>query len=84
MRESNKVVSRCPSPALLRFAGDKPGAGPELSYLLSLVNAALACAVACPRAHPATAFAPLSHMLTNGFFFIHGFAIVALSGLKLL
>jgi hypothetical protein len=39
-----------------------------------LVNAALACAVACTRAWPTTAFAPLSHMLINGFFLIHGFA----------
>jgi hypothetical protein len=32
-----------------------------------------AAAATRPRAEPATAFAPLSHMLRNGFFFSHGF-----------
>jgi hypothetical protein len=32
-----------------------------------------AAAVAWPRVRFAAAFAPLSHMLINGFFFIHGF-----------
>jgi len=32
-----------------------------------------AAAAACPRAEPATALAPLNHMLRKGFFFIHGF-----------
>jgi hypothetical protein len=39
-------------------------------------------AVACTRARPATEFAPLGHILINGFFFIHGFGIED-SGLEL-
>ena len=34
-----------------------------------------AAAVARPLAEPATAFAPLNHMLRNGFFLVHGFFI---------
>lgn len=36
-----------------------------------------ASAVARPRTEPATALAPLSHMLSRGFFFVHGFFITA-------
>jgi hypothetical protein len=32
-----------------------------------------AAAIACPRAEPAAALAPLNHMLRKGFFFVHGF-----------
>jgi hypothetical protein len=35
----------------------------------------LASAVARLRTDPATALAPLSHMLKNGFFLVHGFFI---------
>ena len=34
--------------------------------------------MARPRIEPATALAPLNHMLNNGFFFIQGFANAAL------
>jgi hypothetical protein len=40
----------------------------------------LASAVARPRAAPAAALAPLSHMLSMGFFFSHGFFIVGSLG----
>ncbi|WP_159462867.1 hypothetical protein [Caballeronia telluris] len=49
--------------------------------LLTAVDACrFAAAFACPRAEPATAFAPLSHMLINGFFFVHGFFMTVLAG----
>jgi hypothetical protein len=52
--------------------------------LLPCLTAVDACryaaALACPRADPATAFAPLSHMLINGFFFVHGFFMAVLAG----
>jgi hypothetical protein len=38
----------------------------------------LASAVARPRAEPSMAFAPLSHMLRKGFFFVHGFFMICL------
>jgi hypothetical protein len=38
-----------------------------------------ASAAARPRAEPTTAFAPLSHMLKKGFFFVHGFFMIFLA-----
>jgi len=50
--------------------------------LLPLRTAAAVCllaaALARPRTDPATAFAPLSHMLIKGFFFVHGFFMMSL------
>ena len=46
------------------------------TWAVSFASAApcrFAAAVAWPRARFAAAFAPLSHMLINGFFFVHGF-----------
>src|SRR3954452_14854340 len=42
--------------------------------LTRLVCCRFASAVPALRALPATALAPLSHMLRRGFFFVHGFA----------
>jgi hypothetical protein len=39
------------------------------------VASRLIAAAACPRAAPVTLFAPLSHMLMNGFFLSHRFFI---------
>lgn len=38
----------------------------------AVLTCRLTCAVARPRIEPAMLFAPLSHMLKNGFFFNHG------------
>ena len=51
------------------------------SFVALVIAAAafrLACAVACPRIEPATEFAPLNHMLMNGFFFSQGLLISVL------
>jgi hypothetical protein len=48
-----------------------PDQAPNQNWATCFVIAA----VACTRARPATEFAPLSHILINGFFFIHGFGI---------
>ena len=46
----------------------------SLEFLVIVLAAwRLASAVARLRAEPATALAPLNHMLNNGFFFIQGF-----------
>jgi hypothetical protein len=50
----------------------------DAAFLLSR----FAAAVAWPRALPIAEFAPLSHMLINGFFLVQGFFIlVTISGL---
>src|SRR3954453_11876017 len=47
--------------------------------LTRLVCRRFAAAAPALRALPATALAPLSHMLRRGFFFVHGFAIAGSS-----
>jgi len=46
---------------------------PRAACLATATPWRFAAAVAGPRARLATAFDPLSHMLINGFFFVHGF-----------
>lgn len=43
-----------------------------VASLTAVLTCRLACAVVRPRIEPAMLFAPLSHMLRNGFFFNHG------------
>lgn len=47
--------------------------GGDNAVVQKVLISRFAAAVACPLADPATAFAPLSHMLRKGFFFVHGF-----------
>lgn len=46
----------------------------RVASFVSWVCCFFASRAAWLRARPATALAPLSHMLMNGFFFVHGFA----------
>lgn len=77
-------IHRCYIAHLRRFGLRAASQAPDdQNCVACLVSAALACAVACTRARPITAFTPLSHMLINGLFFIHGLA-TDVSGLGLL
>ena len=46
-----------------------------VAFAIAVAVCRLACAVAWPRIEPAAEFAPLSHMLMNGFFFSQGLLI---------
>jgi hypothetical protein len=71
-RECNALDGRERQRRALRFLGF----GGVSTAVQKMTASRFAAAVACARADPATAFAPLSHMLKNGFFFNQGFFMI--------